>query len=360
MIPRWKIRREWDRLKQQLQAIPEAITEPRLQRRHDAAFAAGFAMMQGDVAPRGRVAVVLLYQPKGIAESTYGMLDCLIKKGYAPFVISNAPLLDSDRARLREATWQAMERPNVGYDFGGYRDAIRTLMDRDIVADQTLILNDSIWFPTADPTPLFETLDAVKTGVGGVILRERGDIRFLESYLLAIPAATFRHPAFRAYWSDLKLTSNKYKVIRRGERGFSQAMLDAGLPLIPAYPNAAFLDALAEQSDDFLIKTLRYSAHMDAGLAQEARVLQDMAPDVAWRARVLAHCRSAIPRAQSYSCFPYAMSRLQPYPILKRSGDRVAVHWRAAYLDAVTAHDLPAPPDVIHAELRCKVAADMA
>ncbi len=359
MIPLWKLKREWARLKQQLSAIPEALIEPGQRRRHDAAFERGFAWSEGDAPQSAKIALLLIYQPSGVAQSTRATCAHLVRRGYAPFIVSNAPLTPADHTLLNPVAWRIMERPNFGYDFGGYRDGIRQLDRWSITPERLLILNDSIWFPLRPGATLIDALERSEADLTGTILRERGQTCFLESYCYMIPGKTVSDMAFRAYWDGLKLTSNKYKVIRRGERGFSRAMIDAGLSLRGLFPYDGFLARLAEQDDSFLQKTLTYAAHSYAENAATTRALLADPTAPGWRDRALAHIAATLPREQPYSTYPFAMVRLYDYPILKKSNDRVARLWRAAYLRAIKARDLPAPNEPVLSELRCQVQADM-
>lgn len=360
MIPLWKLRREWARLKQQLSALPERLFEPAARRRHDAAFEAGFPVHQGAVAQRGKIALVLIYQPNGVAESLVLMCAHLVAKGYAPLVVSNAPLTIRDHERLLPHAWRLLLRPNFGYDFGGYRDGIRQLARWNITPDRLLVLNDSIWFPLTRDETLISALESSPADLSGTILRQRGEERFLESYCYMIPGKTVSNKAFQSYWNELQITSNKYKVIRRGERGFSRAMRAAGLTLAPVYPYDAFFETLDKQDDHFLRKTLTYAAHAhdEYETVRQRLLAEPAAPD--WRARALAHIRATIPREQPYSAYPFAMVRLFSYPLVKTSNDHVAMLWRDAYLRAIDAGDLPPPIEPIHTELRCKMQANMA
>ncbi len=352
MPPLWKVRRELTRLGQQLRACFEPLYEPARQRRHDRAFEEGFPQVEGVVEAGHKVAIVLIYQPKVIPASLLLMLDHLVSHGYAPLVISNALLTDSAHAALAPRVWRIVERPNVGYDFGGYRDGIRLLWRWLLVPDSLLILNDSIWFPMIRDADLIPRLEASKADLSGTILRDGGKGAFLESYCYHIPASTFRHPAFRAYWRDLKLTANKYKVIRRGERAHSVALTQAGLTVAPVYSNRAFREALDGQGDDFLRTMLRHAAFTEANMAADCDAVLRAPDGPGWRALALAHVDRTLARSNFYRHYPVGAVRLLSYPILKKSKDEVARHWRSAYLGAVEEGALPAPPGPILSELR--------
>lgn len=350
MIPGWKIRRELSRLGQQLRAIPEAVTDPLRQRHHDRRVVPKLKFLKGSQRLGPRVAIHLLYQPRGIAPSTVFTCDFLASKGYAVLAVSNAPLSEADRARLAPHVWRIVERPNFGYDFGGYRDGLRLLRRWEVVPQTLLILNDSVWFPLDPATRAVEELEAHPADLAGAILRERGAERFLESYLYRIGGRLWADPAFWRYWDGLALTSNKYHVIRRGERGFSRAVLEAGGTLGAIWPTADFAERLAREDDDFLRLTLRHAAYVDAHLAAERDALLH-GEGADWRDRVLAHVRRTLVKRQAYSSFPVAMARLTGHTVLKKSSEPVSAAWRRAYAEAVRAGALPVPAGPVAEEL---------
>jgi hypothetical protein len=358
VIPLWKVRRELARFGQQLRAIPEAMWEPFAQARHDRAATAGFAVQNGDAVLGAKVALVLLYQPKGVGASTIAMCAHLVARGYAPFVVSNAPLSAQDWAQLAPVSWRVMVRPNFGYDFGGYRDGILQLMAWDIVPAHLLVMNDSIWFPVVPDERMLTQLETSSADLTGTILRERGAERFLESYCYMIPRGTYEHPAFVAFWRELRLTSNKYKVIRRGERGFSRAMIAAGLRVVGLYTTSDFLARMAVQTDEFLETTVRCSASVTPALEAARLAVLARRAEAGWRELALAHIAKTLAREQIYAAYPFAMAQFYDYPILKKSKDRAAVVWRRGYVRAVQNSDMPPPPPPFLEEVRCQTRAD--
>ncbi len=343
MIPGWKVRREMTRLGQQLRAIPEALWEPVVQRRHDAAFARGFPVESGQVPQSAKIAILLIWQPRGLCLSVLDLCHHLVGQGYAPFVISNAPLPPQDRARLLPCVWRVMERPNVGYDFGGYRDGIRQLQVWDIAPERLVILNDSIWFPLSSACTMLQRMEASGADIVGTVLRQRGDERFLESYAFSLPRRTWAHPAFVAFWRDLRLTSNKYKVIRRGERGFGRAMRAAGLRLEGMFGQDDFLRLLAGADDALLHATLQHTASQIDAVRRDGLALAQ-GEGAAWRNDALVFVERALQTGLFYSTFPVAAVRLMAYPVLKKSKEPISALWRQEYIRAVQAGHLPMPP----------------
>lgn len=350
MIPVWKLRRELGRLRQQLQAIPGAVMDPRAQARLDALVAQGLPMMQGRVPLGQKVAIYLLWQPRGIAASVLRTCRWMADSGYAPLIVSNAPLTEADRAALAPVVWRAVERPNFGYDFGGYRDGLTCLRQWGVKPARLVILNDSIWVPLQDGDTLLARLEGLPADIAGSILRERGEALFLESYLYSIRGPVLDHLAFRAFWDTLRLTSNKYLVIRRGERGFSQAMRDAGLTLAALYPLRDFLTALDAAGEGDLREVLRHAAHPDDAVQADLRALaKSSSPDFSAVARD--RIMSVLKRAQFYSTFPVGAVRWLDYPIMKKSADPVIRRWRSAYLAAVEDGLLTHPSETVQREM---------
>jgi hypothetical protein len=350
MIPSLKLQREIRRVWLQFRGIGERLTDPIAQRRLDLVVASGLPQINGKLAASDKVALILVYKPFGLENSTIETCRWLGEHGYAPLVISNAPIRPKDREKLASVVWRAVERPNFGYDFGGYRDGLTCLAQWGEAPSELLILNDSVWVQSLPKNNLIARLAADPAEIAGTILRSGGSVQFLESYLYRLRRPALEHPAFAAFWARLRLTSNKYHVIRRGERGFSEAMLAAGLQVSGVYDSAGLAGKIAEQDEKFLRLTLRYGAYVDLPLAaQRDQILAHSGGD--WRKAALEHVACVMEKRQGYSSFPYAMVLLTGYPLLKKSTDPVSRAWRAAHLAAVESGDLPSPSPAILAEM---------
>lgn len=235
----WKVRRELGRLKQQLLAFPEAVYEPFARWHHDRTRADRLRVVPGAVPGCNKVAIFLLYQPGGVAPSSSATCEHLTRFGYAPLVISNAQLSQQDRQRLQRVAWQVVERPNFGYDFGGYRDALWLLQRWGNKPHRLVLMNDSIWFPAvADDRSLIamENMPSDVTGMFQIDSSEPTSFRrerapFLASFFLMFNERALGSEAFQQFWRRYRNTSNKYKTIRRGERSLSYALGDSGLRL---------------------------------------------------------------------------------------------------------------------------------
>lgn len=352
MIPWWKVKREFGRLGQQLRAIPELFWEPFAQRAHDRAFEAGLPCREGRAPLQSKVAIVLIYQPKGISRSLFTLFGHLNTAGYTVLVVSNAPVSAPDAAQLAANVWRVVERPNFGYDFGGYRDGIRMLWRWNIRPERLVVLNDSIWFPLWPQDRTLETMEASGFDIAGTVLREREDLRFLESYFFSIAGTVLDHPAFVAFWQNLRLTSNKYKVIRRGERGFGVAMQAAGLSMGGLFTPVEFIAGMTKATDAELALALRYGASPDAKTRRDMVALAETPDADDWRVRAIRCLHAALDKGQFYSSFPLPVAASMGYPVLKKSDEPISAEWRAAFQRAVTDGALAVPEPSVWAEIR--------
>jgi hypothetical protein len=248
MPPLWKIARELKRPFQQLKLMPSRISTLLFGRHYfDMFLAPKTRCRSGKIAAGPRVAVYLIFPQQGLLQSHLEALSYLTAKGYAPIVVSNIPLSDADASQLAELSWLIVERPNFGYDFGGYRDGILQALDRLETIQRLVLLNDSAWFPlpgAADWLERAEQLQLDFVGAASNYGHPRVDVKDFKSirwsyspkhrsfhycsFALMFSQALLSDPKFRNFWKRFPLTNNKKVTVRRGEIGLSQWVMSQG------------------------------------------------------------------------------------------------------------------------------------
>ena len=365
MIPAWKLRRELERLGQKVRSIAAYPFEGIAQAAYDRKFPSQIKLTTGDCAADRKVAIFLIFQPKYILASTLRECEHLIDHGFAPLVISNCPLTDDGRAALKKVAWKIAERPNYGYDFGGYRDGVRLLDHWNIAPSTLLIVNDSVWFPLHDKSVVFDELEAKDINVTGIVYHEvlvphssfSAQKAFLESYFVLFDAKALASEAFKNYWAEYRVSSNKINAVRRGERAMCDAMRAGGLSIGALIDRDAFLDRLSKQSSPFLRKTLEYAAYEDPEFADAgAQLLADYADTPEWFARANDHAAKVTKNRNLHASFCFAsmtlfgVASIKKYrgTFLKKTYSTLYTETRAQYLRAVAAGDLPEPfPEIV-------------
>lgn len=243
----WKLKRELRRaLPKTLETLAEPFRYLTFVPLYDLRKSRLMRVTQGAL-PQGReIAVYLIYAPGGVQPSHLHMLSELVRAGISPLVVSNLPLSEEDRASLCASAWRVIERPNVGYDFGGYRDGILSIADLLPTLDRLWILNDSAWL--VDQTPSwFDEARAMgrdfvgsvsKFGVGKVDVEDHHHIEWhidhanrkfhLASNTWCLGSAILPYPGFLTFWKRLQIRDSKYYTVRRGEIGFSRWVIEHG------------------------------------------------------------------------------------------------------------------------------------
>ena len=244
----WKVRREVFRLVRKAASLPAVIAERLLATKvYDLFQAHKIKATVGHVPMGDKVAIYLIFPESGVQKSHGLALAYLRAKGYAPVVVSNIPLRDRECQGLLAQSALLIQRPNIGYDFGGYRDAIRAVMPLLPRLQRLAILNDSAWFPAspgadwiADAEAMDRDLVAAVSNYGFI----RADVDAFRdahwsfctdhanfhycSFALLLGSRILRSPDFARFWNRLPLTQNKTRTVRRGEIGFTRWVLRSG------------------------------------------------------------------------------------------------------------------------------------
>ena len=166
----------------------------------------------------------------------------LRRLGFSTSVISTAPHLDpTDLSATAPLCDTILHRENTGYDFGSWRTGLDHAGYRLMPAATVLICNDSVLGPFVDLEPIFTQFEASGDAVWG--LTDNSEIRpHLQSYFLLVRGDTFTRPAFRRFWSTIRMKSNKEGIVLRYEIGFTDLLRKTGLPWRAAFPLAKVLE----------------------------------------------------------------------------------------------------------------------
>lgn len=242
-------------------ALPQQFSDLYLRRFHK--------IHHGLVPARSKVAIYLIFPKTGILPTHLHSLRYMIENGYAPLVVSNLPLRPQDVQTLQAHAWQVLERPNFGYDFGGYRAAMLELQSLLPQLDRLALLNDSAWFPLAGKMNWLIEAEALgKDFVGAMesgFVQNRGNVENYEtrkwapdrtrknfhygSYALSIGPRLLRSKAFLQWWKRLRITQGRHRTIRRGEIGLSQWVIGHGFSHGPT-ADATDLDTVFSAMDE--------------------------------------------------------------------------------------------------------------
>lgn len=185
-----------------------------------------------------KFAIVVCYPNPLPTEDTLVSCRHLNKCGYGVLLVSNGRLGSDFIAKALRHCVLVMERPNVGYDFGAYRDGIHYLERLGICPHALIIMNDSVLYPVFKDDAMLAWMETDPADVtGAVMVRERSRriIRpkppVLGSFFIRFGQKACAHPRLVEFWRDYRLTNKKIFVVRNGEHGLSNAIREAGLSM---------------------------------------------------------------------------------------------------------------------------------
>ena len=357
MTPIWKIKRELERLKTQATAIPLAFYEPVLQRRYDPKRPQLIKYIEGAIPAKDSLAIFLIFQTNEIPHSIFNTCKHLVSSGVAPIIISNAPLSKPDRLALAKTAHIIAERPNFGYDFGGYRDGLWLINQIGLDPKKILFLNDSIWFPATENNSLVGELFQSGLDYTGVQIfdqKNKGNVRrsMIGSYCFAVNRRLLKSSEFIDFWENYKLTSNKEITLRRGERAFSNQMMKTTQHYRGIYSLDQFnkiieglkLDALREALGDMIA----IAPHLES---RRLKLLNDKTT-IQWINEAKDLLKEGAKTKNYIGSSPILSIREMGFPMIKKNNQRIYSLARKRIVLAVDEGRLEGLNPIVLAELR--------
>jgi len=173
-----------------------------------------------------KVAIVAHFDPSGGIEPTViEMLRCVEQVFDRVLFVSTSAFDTSTLSGLQKT--EAIERPNIGYDFYSYRVGLDRAW-RDGGAEQVLLLNTSIL--VLDPGKFTDALrrmsELAKThdSVGATLSRQFAE--HLQSYMLLLGGRVLNAPWFQGFMGEIEPLGDKMEIVRRYELGLTAALKD--------------------------------------------------------------------------------------------------------------------------------------
>ena len=157
-------------------------------------------------------------------------------------LVSNSPVSSKDREETAPLVDALIERGNVGWDFGGWRDAIAA---EDMGEwDEVLLTNSSVVGPLYPLEPIFAEMakrrETEHFDFWGLVLSRQ--IRtHLQSYFFVFDAAVTRSDAWRDFWRGVADIEDKDAVIDRYEAGLTAALSRVGFRHAAFMPDPSLL-----------------------------------------------------------------------------------------------------------------------
>ncbi len=334
MLEFWKVKRELKRLTMQT-VIPFDFLTMRLRRWHyDATNKGEKNHSYGKQPLKNNIAIVLLFQPKGVKSSIFETLKHFIEKGFTPIVVSNTLLGEKDKEKLLAYSYLVLERPNFGYDFGGYRDGILYLLERELHPENLILTNDSIWFPVQKNCDFIDTVLQQKADLFGIVMSDRPEAphrNHLQPYFYNFKRPLVSDKCFHKFWQNLYFSSNKFLVVRKCEMVLTEYFSQNGFSVGWLLDFQNLKDALKLLSRTELKTVATYQVEVDRKNSEEvSHFLKSELDKPDWKTRVEALIERKQMGKYILIAHPSLLLDKLSLPILKRDQQPIYQHQRRA------------------------------
>lgn len=201
----------------------------------------------------GKVCVFAHYDAGGVLRPhARRYLDALAAAGFSIIFVSNCEIAPESLAYLSGRCLRILLRDNRGYDFAAYRDGILDLANAPGLPALLLLANDSVYGPVSPLAGLFDGMDFASADVWAAT--DSWQRRYhLQSYLVSFGPAALAHPAFLAFWRQVRNARSKWAVVKHYEIGLTRAMQAAGLRCAAVFDYQSLMrraEAIVEAKDE--------------------------------------------------------------------------------------------------------------
>lgn len=207
-----------------------------------------------------RLGIFLMCDSKGeVNDYVIYLLKDIIKNLDDLYIVSNGYLLDVEREKLSEFTNDIYERENIGFDFGGWQDAILNKIGFDKIReyDELVLINDSFFGPLYPFAEVFDSIDEEIDFWGLSVHGETNNVfgycpygyrpQYLQTYFLAIRNRMLKSDEFENFWMNLPTITKFEEVGERISCVFTKYFSDLGYKWC-AYSDTSDLDTTREKA----------------------------------------------------------------------------------------------------------------
>lgn len=215
---------------------------------------------EGKVILKDRLCIFISFQKNGIQRTTWKYLRHLKEElGYGIVLISNCPLNKEDIPRLQDLCVEVIERDNIGYDFGGYKDGIIRYLDRLDSLETLLIANDSVIGPIYDMREIHDKMQNEDCDFWGMndfhetsenYQLNKKTLPHVCSYFICFKNNIITTEVFKDFWKKLTYPTGR-KIAVRNEKKLGQYLLNNKFKYSVFIKKEEIINYIAENRNTF-------------------------------------------------------------------------------------------------------------
>lgn len=175
-----------------------------------------------------RIGIFLFRDEKGIVdEYVKYLLDDMVINLEELYIVVNGVISKEGKAALEQYTMNVIIRPDIGFDVGGWQDAILNYIgfEKILEYDELILFNDSFFGPLYPFKEVFSTMDQEKIDFWGLSSHGAapgtgtcpyGDRpRYLQTYFLGFRKNLVKSEEFQEFWKSLPIFE-KFEEVGEG------------------------------------------------------------------------------------------------------------------------------------------------
>lgn len=208
-----------------------------------------------------RLCIYLVYDRENIVDRYIAYMlqelkscvDCLA-------VVYNGEFIQDGEEYVTSYADALFYRKNIGYDAGGFKDAICSFLGWEKVYgyDELILVNDSMFGPFLSMEQIFLKMEKCRFDFWGITKhapkKEKEDIIYehIQSYFLVIGDRLLHAVEFKKYWDEMPYYLNFNEVVTKHEMLFTQYFYDLG------YQYGCFADMTPNDSENCIHNYTQY------------------------------------------------------------------------------------------------------
>lgn len=174
-----------------------------------------------------------------VREDIFVSLDKMVTTESRIIIVINGEIDTSSWMRLQQYKLEIIQRDNLGYDAGAYKEILTTYLSRDSVQeyDELLLLNDSFFGPFDSYQTIFDKFQDVQCDFWGLTKWYGGTSEFfdgveipphIQSYFLAFRKQVLEDKRFYQFWENLREVQSFKDAVIYFEVALSKYLTDLG------------------------------------------------------------------------------------------------------------------------------------
>ena len=189
-----------------------------------------------------KICVFAHWNPRGdVRQDVLRHVERLTDSGFAVIFVSNAGMLSVEANRVLQSICAAiLVRRNIGYDFGGWREAMAAFSLPQANTELLVLANDSVVGPVQPLRTLWDGIDFSKADVWACTESWEVDYH-LQSYWMTFGRVATSSAAWHTFWAGVRPLWNKNWLVRNYEIGLTRTLMRAGLRCQAVWPQARLL-----------------------------------------------------------------------------------------------------------------------